>query len=934
MMTAGALVGRDRELRLFADVAATARAGTPRVVLVRGPGGIGKSALLDTALEGLRPGPGAVLKTTCAPGTAAFGAACGLLGSAPGAEPLRWKLPVLRSFDDTAGGAETRGEEPPGERQAVFRSILRLLHRVVLDAVARAGELVLVIDDVQHCDAASLRWLDFTLRRAAELPLLVVLALRTEALTSVWPPFGLLERHSGTVLDLGPLPPADAAVLAASALGPKAEAGFTEQCARVADGNPGTLSRLVEVLNGRRVQPVDGEASRVAEIGRTVAPRDMLAVLGHTDHALAVARAVGALGTTDAELVAMLAEVPVVRVREVVELLRRNDFLDESGSAVQVVAPVLHGVSALRREELRGQAGWLLSVAGYPAAHVAEQLLPLPERPPPWMLDILREAARHAPVPARRRFLFAVYRSDPRDPRIRIELAEVVGLNDPDRALELLREALVLTADAGERALVVGKLAAAGLAAGRAPEVLGQIDAMLAELGPAAETGDAAARNLVGYLSAIRVLGGVTDLITIGTAVPGAQALLPADLGVGCGIVAERLIAAARSTLAAIQGESARTALAHATTAARLTGRGHPTAGSSVAAFVCYLAGDRATSLETLGRLIEYSAATDNCRAESGALAMRAMIRAESELSSAYVDACRAVDLSGAAGRSHSVAPRVALATVLVLLDEADTAATVLGEPTTSRVREYHEYLVTRARIRWAQGDARAAMNDLIACGDSLRAMGVTNPVFVPWWVDLARLLADLGRADEAVEAVEQGTELARRWGTRHALGLARLAQGTIAHHDRAPAVLSEAVELLASAGDRVRQVQAEHLLGLALARGGDLRAGRARLRHAVDLAVRWGQVAHASWARTDLESLGGRMGRRDEVWTGSLTPSERRVVDLAASGTPNREIAESLVVSLRTVEIHLTSAYRKLGVSGRRQLAGALARTDTESRG
>lgn len=927
-MTEGALVGRDRELRLFADAVTAVRAGTPRVVLVRGPGGIGKSALLDAALKGLRPRPGAVLRTTCAPGTAAFGTACGLLGATPGAEPLRWKLPVLRSFDDSAGAGEARGE-----RQAVFRSILRLLHRVVLDAVDRAGELVLVIDDVQHCDAASLRWLDFTLRRAVELPLLVVLALRTEALTSPCPPFGLLERHSGTVLDLGPLPPADAAVLAASALGPRAEAGFAEQCARVADGNPGTLSRLIEVLHGRRVQPVNGEASRVAEIGRTIAPRDMLAVLSHADDALAVARAVGALGTTDAELVAMLAEVPVVRVREVVELLRRNDFLDERGSVVQVVAPVLHGLSALRREELRGQAGWLLSVAGYPAAHVAEQLLPLPEQPPPWMLDILREAARHAPLPARRRFLFAVYRSGPRDPRNRIDLAAVVGLSDPDRALELLREALELTANVWERASVVGKLAAVGLAAGRAPEVLEEVDAMLAELGPA-EAGEAAHRDVVGHLTAIRVLGGLTDLTTIGAAAPSAGALL-SGLGTGGETVAERLIAAARSVLAAIRGEPARTALAHATTAVRLIGPGEPTGGSSVAAFVCHLAGDRTTALATLGRLIEEGAATNNCRAESAALAARAMIRAESdELSGAYADACRAVELSGGAGRSHSVAPRVALASVLTLLGEADTAATVLGEPTTSRVREYHEYLMTRAGIRWAQGDAQAALDDLIACGDSLRAAGVANPVFAPWWVDLARLLAGLGRADEAVEAVERGTELARRWGTRQALGLARLAQGAIARHDRAPALLSEAVELLAAAGDRVRQVQAEYLLGLALARGGDLRSGRARLRHAVDLAVRWGQLAHASWARTGLESLGGRMGRRDEVWTGSLTPSERRVVDLAASGAPNREIAESLVVSLRTVEIHLTSAYRKLGVSGRRQLTGALARTASGSRG
>lgn len=918
MVTAGALIGRDRELVFFADVVAAARAGTPQVILVRGPRGIGKSALIDAALAGPLAGPGAVLRTTCLPGTAAFGAACALLASASGGDLFRRELLALRSLDDFSDRVD----------QVPVRSILHRLHRVVVNTVDDAGGLVLVLDDVQHCDDASLRWLDFTLRRAAELPLLVVLALRTEALTSACPPSsGLLGQYGGLVLDLGPLPRADAAVLAASALGSGVEAGFAEQCVRVADAIPGTLLRLTDVLNGRRVQPVNGEASRVAAFGRLAALRDMLAVLSHTDHALAVARAVGALGTTDAELVAMLAAVPVARVHELVELLRRNDFLDESGLAVQVVAPVLDGLSTRQREELRGQAAWLLNVAGYPAVQVAEQLLPLPESPEPWMLDILREAARHAPFSARRRFLFAVYRSDPRDPQIRVDLASAVWRDDPDRALSLLREALVLTANVRNRASVVVKLAAAGLAARRIPEVLELVDVTLAELGSAVGADDAAHRDLQRVLTAIRVIGGLADLTTIGATVANAGTAALADLGTGGETVAERLLAAALGALAAARGEPARHALAYATTAAGAVTSRQCVAGSFLSALVCYLAGERTTALAILGRLVEDSGVENDPRAECTALALRALIRAESdELSGAYADACRAVELTGDIARPHPVAPRVALATVLALRDEVDSAVAVLGEPTTSGVWEYHEYLLARARIRWAQGDVQAAIDDLTTCGTSLRAAGIANPDFAPWWVDLARLLAELGRPGEAQEAVEYGTELARRWGTRHALGLARLAQGAIAHHDRAPALLSEAVELLAATADRVRQVEAEHLLGIALARGGDLRAGRARLRHAVDLAVRWGQRAHASWARTDLESLGGRMGRRDEVWTGSLTPSERRVVAMAASGANNREIAESLVVSLRTVEIHLTSAYRKLGVSGRRELTRALA--------
>jgi DNA-binding CsgD family transcriptional regulator len=55
-----------------------------------------------------------------------------------------------------------------------------------------------------------------------------------------------------------------------------------------------------------------------------------------------------------------------------------------------------------------------------------------------------------------------------------------------------------------------------------------------------------------------------------------------------------------------------------------------------------------------------------------------------------------------------------------------------------------------------------------------------------------------------------------------------------------------------------------------------------------------------------------------------SLTPSERRVTRLAAQGRTNREIAQVLFITTKTVEVHLSSAYRKLGISSRSQLHGA----------
>jgi DNA-binding CsgD family transcriptional regulator len=78
--------------------------------------------------------------------------------------------------------------------------------------------------------------------------------------------------------------------------------------------------------------------------------------------------------------------------------------------------------------------------------------------------------------------------------------------------------------------------------------------------------------------------------------------------------------------------------------------------------------------------------------------------------------------------------------------------------------------------------------------------------------------------------------------------------------------------------------------------------------------------------AEIELAATGARA--RSLVLRGvdALTASERRVVDLAAEGASNREIADALFVTTKTVEVHLTSAYRKLDISSRTQLAGALA--------
>jgi DNA-binding NarL/FixJ family response regulator len=113
---------------------------------------------------------------------------------------------------------------------------------------------------------------------------------------------------------------------------------------------------------------------------------------------------------------------------------------------------------------------------------------------------------------------------------------------------------------------------------------------------------------------------------------------------------------------------------------------------------------------------------------------------------------------------------------------------------------------------------------------------------------------------------------------------------------------------------------------GMALRRAGRCEEAREVLRFALDLAHRSGASALEDQALEQLRAAGARPRRRVTRGVAALTPSERRIVELAAAGNQNREIADTLVVTLATVEFHLRNAYRKLGIASRTGLTAALA--------
>ena len=112
--------------------------------------------------------------------------------------------------------------------------------------------------------------------------------------------------------------------------------------------------------------------------------------------------------------------------------------------------------------------------------------------------------------------------------------------------------------------------------------------------------------------------------------------------------------------------------------------------------------------------------------------------------------------------------------------------------------------------------------------------------------------------------------------------------------------------------------------LGAALRRANRRADARDPLRRALDLAVHCGATPVADLARGELRAMGLRP-RRSERGVSALTPSELRAARMAADGLGNRAIAQALFVTVKTVEIHLSSCYRKLAVPSRAELAAAL---------
>jgi predicted RNA-binding Zn ribbon-like protein len=206
----------------------------------------------------------------------------------------------------------------------------------------------------------------------------------------------------------------------------------------------------------------------------------------------------------------------------------------------------------------------------------------------------------------------------------------------------------------------------------------------------------------------------------------------------------------------------------------------------------------------------------------------------------------------------------------------------------------YNYVLHSRGKLKLALGDAAGALADQLECARRLGEWGATNPAMLPWRSYAALAYRILGDRSAAIQLSDEEVSHARAWGTPRALGLALATRAALSWHTGGELWLKEATRHLA-------QWDVKSTLGLAPRAFGMIRAcGAASLADQLELVI---------------------MGAGADTVPKPLS----QLVDMALSGQTDKQIAQGLAVSTKTVEFHFTRIYQKLGINRRADLATAV---------
>jgi DNA-binding CsgD family transcriptional regulator len=249
---------------------------------------------------------------------------------------------------------------------------------------------------------------------------------------------------------------------------------------------------------------------------------------------------------------------------------------------------------------------------------------------------------------------------------------------------------------------------------------------------------------------------------------------------------------------------------------------------------------------------------------------------------------------------------------VLRLTAAGERDAIARGEGRTVTVGKYATAVLYNGLARY--DDALSAARQATEFPDDL--------AFFTWGlIELIEAATRCGKTELAADGLGRLSQTTSPSATNWARGIEARARALVNEDDAAEAFYLEAIDALAGARVRVELARGHLLYGEWLRRQRRRLDAREQLRTAHDLFSQFGMQAFAERARVELEATGEHARKRSVETRDDLTPQEAHVARLAADGATNQEIAAQLFISPSTVDYHLRKAFRKLGVKSRHQL-------------
>ncbi|MFG2441045.1 AAA family ATPase [Streptomyces sp. NPDC048508] len=940
-------VERDAEVEALHDSVGALLEGRGAFVVVEGPAGIGKSRLLQEAAAAGRKAGGRVLTARGTEMERAFpmGLVQQLFESlVVGATPQqreRWLAGAAEQALTVIGLADRGTTE--GSLVGDF-AVLHGLYWLTANA-CQDQPLILIVDDAHWADAGSLRFLTHMLPRVKGLAVLIVVGVRPDEPGSEEELLDqITENPSSSVLHPKSLSAEGSAAVVRHKWGAEADSEFIKACHEATGGNPLLLESLAAVDG---IEPVAENASLVVEVGaKAVTHRVKLRLAQIPREASDLAQAVAILGEgANLPAAAMLANIPLLTAAQMTGALCRIELLQTPRSDTE--SQNLRFVHPLVRSAVYDSIGWSDRTSGHsravdllkdmnaPAVQIAAHLLQIPCKGDQSVVDLLRQAATEALKRGSSDSAFTYLARCLNEPPAKPVLAEVLLeagsaalMIDLNASADFLNRALALTSNLRHRAQIASTLGTVLLFLTRTADAV----TVFQEARDALPLEDDDMRRLLeaDLLNVVQTTSGWNH---IARHLPQLRHLPYADT---LGARALDAMIAGRDTW---EGDPA--AIDHARSA--LTDgvlRQSNAPATVVGAWFGLLMSDRdQEAMDAIESSIDEARNAGSQTALSVGLMYRGLTWLwRGQLSEAESDIRDAVELIDET--RIKISQPVAIAFLVQTLSEQGRIQEAnlllddsgLSDPLPASGLLYW-FLEAKAHLLRMQGDPEQSLTAALAAGERFAANAGKNPAVVSWRSEAALSLWALSRRSEALTYATEELDLARIWQAPRALGRALRVAGLITGGEAGLELLKEAVETLSPSPARLEYAKSLIDYGSALRRSGQRIEARELLTEGRALAEACGATPLSSQAALELTATGARPRRIQVIGPESLTPSERRIAELASEGKNNREIAQALFVTTKTVEAHLTNVYRKLQVSSRRNLNDAMHSSNSEDR-